>query len=122
MLPYLMIACVLALTVYGQLIIKSRAAVHASILAGGGDYLRYLFAMLTDVWVLSAFAAAAVAAACWMVAIERLELGYAYPFVALTFVLVPAASAVFLHEPVSLPQMFGIALIVAGVSINALTR
>ena len=57
-----------------------------------------------------------------MVAIERLELGYAYPFVALTFVLVPAASAVFLHEPVSLPQMFGIALIVAGVSINALTR
>ena len=122
MLPYLMIACVLGLTVYGQLIMKSRAAIHASALSGGRDYAAYLLAMFTDIGVLSAFGAAVVAAACWMVAIERLELGYAYPFVALTFVLVPIASALVLHESISLPQIFGLALIVAGVSISALTR
>ena len=122
MLPYLMIVFVLALTVYGQLIIKARTAVHAPILAGGANYPAYLFAMFTDVGVLSAFVAGALAGACWMVAVQRLDLSYAYPFVALTFVLVPAASVLLFHESISLPQMLGLALIVIGVSITALTR
>jgi multidrug transporter EmrE-like cation transporter len=122
MLPHLMIAVVLMLTVYGQLILKARALVHASAFGGATNYPRYLFAMFTDIGVLSAFAAAVIAAGCWMLAIERLEVGYAYPFVALTFVLVPLGSALLFNEPIPLPQLFGLSLVVAGVSISALTR
>jgi drug/metabolite transporter (DMT)-like permease len=122
MLSYLMIAVVLILTVYGQLILKSRALAHASALAGSSDYPRYLFAMFTDIAVLSALAAAIIAAGCWMLAIGRLEVGYAYPFMALTFVLVPLGSALLLNEPIPLLQLFGLSLIVAGVTISALTR
>lgn len=122
MLPYLMIACVLALTVYGQLMIKARALVHAPILAGSSDYPRYLFAMFTDIGVLSGLLAGFLAGACWMMAIGRLSIGYAYPFIALTFVLVPVGSAFLLDEPLSVTQFCGLSLIVAGVSINALAH
>jgi multidrug transporter EmrE-like cation transporter len=122
MLSYVMIAAVLMLTVYGQLILKSRALVHASALAGASDYPRYLFAMFTDIGVLSGLAAAIIAAGCWMLALGRLEVGYAYPFMALTFVLVPLGSALLLNEPIPLLQLFGLSLIVAGVTISALTR
>jgi drug/metabolite transporter (DMT)-like permease len=48
--------------------------------------------MFTDVGVLSALGAAVVAATCWMLAIARLDVGYAYPFITLSFLLVPVGS------------------------------
>jgi len=79
---------VLALTVYDQLMIKGRALKHAAEAFSGPGILHYLFAMFTDMWVLSGFGAAVLAGACWMLAIERLAVGYAYPFMALSFVFV----------------------------------
>jgi len=117
-----MVSLVLVFTVYAQLMVKARALVHASTSAGVGDYSRYLWAMFTDLGVLSAFASGVAAAACWMLAVERLEVGYAYPFTALTFVLVPLGAAWLLNEPIPLPQAFGLCLIVVGVAISALTR
>ena len=78
--------------------------------------------MFTDVWVLSGLAAAVLAGACWMLAIERLEVGYAYPFMALSFVFVPIGAASLFGEPLPALQLLGIALIVAGVTISALAR
>jgi len=120
MFPYLLLAAVLALSVFGQLIIKARALVHGTALAGG--YLHYLVAMFTDIGVLSGLAAAVVAGMFWMLAIQRLDLGYAYVFMALSFVFVPLGSALFFHESVSFQQIAGIGLIVAGVSLSALAR
>jgi multidrug transporter EmrE-like cation transporter len=122
MISHLMVAVVLMLTVYGQLVLKSRALVHVSAFAGANDYPRYMLAMFTDIGVLSALAAAIIAAGCWMLAIGRLEVGYAYPFMALSFVLVPLGSALLFNEPIPLPQLFGLSLVVAGVTISALTR
>jgi multidrug transporter EmrE-like cation transporter len=113
---------VLALTVYGQLVIKSRAIVHALEIAGTAGRLRYLAAMFSDFWVLSALAAAVLAGACWMLAVARLEVGYAYPFMALSFVLVPIGSTVLFGEPISGVRLAGIALIIAGVTVSALAR
>ena len=65
--------------------------------------------MFTDVWVLSALGAAVGAAVFWILAIQRLEIGYAYPFIALSFVLVPIGATVLLGEPLPAAQLFGIA-------------
>ena len=118
---YLYLALTLALTVYGQLVVKSRS-LHFAALSAGGSKLSYLTAMFTDVLVLSGLAAAVIAGASWMLAIERTGVGYAYPFMALSFVVVPLAAALLFGEPVSRGQSVGLAMIVVGVAINAMAR
>jgi len=46
-------------------------------------------------------------------------LSRAYPFVALAFVLVPAAGYLFFHESITLRYALGTALIVIGVAVAA---
>src|SRR5438046_2655056 len=94
----LLIFAVLALTVYGQLMIKMRALVHTPTEMRDGGNWQYLMKMFSDIGVLSGLAAAVLAGVCWMLAIQRLEVGYAYPFVALSFVLVPLGSRMLFGE------------------------
>lgn len=121
MLPLLMVFAVLALTVYGQLMMKARALTHAAPVGEAGR-LQYIVSMLSDVGVLSCFGAAVLAAVLWMLAIERLEVGLAYPFMALSFVLVPLGSMVLFGERVPPMQFAGLALIVAGITVSTLAR
>lgn len=118
----LLLFAVLALTVYGQLMIKARALAHARDMLAPMDRLHYLTTMFSDPWVLSGLAAAIVGGACWMLAIERLEVGFAYPFIALSFVLVPIGSTLLFGEPLPKMQLLALALIVAGVTLSALAR
>jgi hypothetical protein len=59
----LLLFAVLALTIYGQLVIKSRTLIYAAKASGTIGKLHYLMALFTDVWVLSALTAAVVAGA-----------------------------------------------------------
>ena len=122
MLPYLFVFAVLVFTVYGQLMMKARAIAHAVPGNEGASKLQYLISMLTDVGVISCFAAAVLAAVCWMLAIEKLPVGYAYPFMALSFVLVPIGSLVLFGEKIPPVQLFAIGLIVVGVTLSAFDR
>jgi multidrug transporter EmrE-like cation transporter len=115
----ILLSAVLGLTVYGQLVIKARALLHST---GGTDRLGYIFAMASDLGVLSGLAAAALAAFAWIAVVQHLEVGFAYPFMALSFVLVPIGAAVIFDEPLPRLQIFGMALIVIGVTLGALAR
>ena len=118
----ILLSAVLAFTVYGQLVIKARALVHAPDLAASSDRLHYLFAMFTDLWVLSGLVAAVLAGACWMLAIEGLDVGFAYPFMALSFVLVPIGSMLLFGESLPKLQWLALVLIISGVTLSALVR
>lgn len=120
MLNYLFLAGALLFTVYGQLIIKARAGALASDVGRGAG--SYLLRMLFDPLVITGFAGAGMAALCWMLAVRSLPLVHAYPFMALSFVLVPCGAALFLNEAIHWPQMVGLVLIVAGVALNAVFR
>jgi hypothetical protein len=80
----MLLACllfaVLPLTVYGELVM-ARALAHATESVGVPGKLHYLFMMFPDIGVLTVFGAAVLAGVCWMLAIERLEVRYAYLFV-----------------------------------------
>jgi len=117
----LLVFVVLAFTVYGQLVIKARAVIHA-VQGGARGKLYYLALMFSDLWTLSALAAAVAAAVFWMLALQRLDIGYAYPFIALSFVLVPLGATALFGEPLPATQLLGIALIIAGVTVSALAR
>jgi drug/metabolite transporter (DMT)-like permease len=122
MLSHLLLFAVLFLSVYSQLTMKSRALAHYSASNSFSDHLQYLIMMAMDWRVLSAAAATFLAGIFWLLALQRLDLGYAFPFMALTFVLMPVAANLFLGEPLPSTQFVGLGLVLAGVTISALSR
>jgi drug/metabolite transporter (DMT)-like permease len=118
---FVYIGCTLSLTVYGQLIVKARSLIHSDVVSNDGKFA-YLMTMFTDVGVLSGLAAAVIASVFWTLAIERVGVSFAYPFMALSFVLVPIAASLLFNETLTLLQLAGLSLIVAGVTVNVLAH
>jgi multidrug transporter EmrE-like cation transporter len=113
----LAIACValtIALTVYGQLILKWQVLQAGSFPSDPAGRAEFLLRLLINPWVLSVFAAAALAAVSWIAAMTRFELSAAYPFISLTFVLVLILSSVFFDEAITPAKTIGVGLILAG--------
>ena len=104
----------IALTVYGQLILKWRLLDVGAMPEGFARKLQFLVALCFDPYILSGLVAAFVASLAWMAALTRFELNYAYPFTSLSFVLVLVLSALLLHESINVERAVGLALIVAG--------
>jgi drug/metabolite transporter (DMT)-like permease len=118
-MSYFYVAMTVLLTVYCQVAVKWQVAAAGALPADWPGRMRFLGLLLAQPVVLSAFAAAFGAALCWMLAISKLELSHAYPFVSLSFVLVLFLSALFFGEPLSWGKILGVALIVAGVVVSA---
>lgn len=57
----------------------------------------------------------------WLLALNRADLSFVYPFASLSYVLITVASAVLLHENVSPTRWLGMFVICAGVLIVART-
>lgn len=116
--PWLYVATTIALTVYGQLVVKwqvlRRGALPAS-LRGKAEFFAHL---LVNPWVISVLVAAFIAALSWMAAMSRLPLSRAYPFVGLSFALILVFSAVFFNETLTVPKVAGVGLIVAGLVVG----
>lgn len=66
-----------------------------------------------------AFAIYGAATLLWVYVLRSVELTKAYPFMALSFVVVPALSIALLSERVTAQYVLGTVLIVAGVIITA---
>lgn len=103
-----------ALTVYGQLVLKWRLSQLDPLPVGFKDKVVHLALLVCDPFVLSAYLAAFVASLAWMAALSRFDLNYAYPFMSLSFVLVLILSSWLLSEPLNLGRAVGVALIVLG--------
>ena len=72
-------------------------------------------------WILSAFGAAFLAAFCWMAAMTKLNLSYAYPFMSISFVLTILLSGLIFHEPISVHKIIGAIFIVIGIIVATRT-
>jgi multidrug transporter EmrE-like cation transporter len=118
-MSYLYVLCTVLLTVYGQIVIKWQVLEAGAFPADPADKLRFLVRLLCNPWVLTALAAALLAAVSWMAAMTRLPLAHAYPFMSLAFVLVMLASAWFFGEPVTPLKVAGIALVVLGIAVGS---
>jgi hypothetical protein len=115
----LLLVAVLALSVYSQLMMKSRALVHSSGTDTSANYLQHLVGMATDWRLLSAAGATFLPGVCWLLAIQCLDLGYAFPFMVLSFVPIPVAANLVLGEPLPMVQLLCPGL---GVTLSALVR
>src|SRR5258706_10043932 len=107
-MSYVYISATVLLTVYGQLIIKWRVLEAGALPQASSDKALFFARLLMDPWVVSALAAAFLAALAWMAAMTKLDLSHAYPFVSLSFVLVLILSALFFAEPMNGYKIAGV--------------
>lgn len=74
-------------------------------------------AMLLSPYVIGGLALYGIGTILWLFALRQLELSVAYPFVAMSFVMVLASGALFLGEPLTAGRILGVCLIIAGLVV-----
>lgn len=119
LLGHLFIALTLLFTVYGQLVLRWQMAGAGPLPEGGADKLLFLARQFANPWILTGFASAFIASLAWMAAMTRFDLGYAYPFMSLAFILVMLFGVAFLGEALSLRKIVGTLLVMAGLIVIA---
>jgi undecaprenyl phosphate-alpha-L-ara4N flippase subunit ArnE len=105
----ILIACVLAIG-SGQILFKLSAQKMRSELA--------IWDLLRTPEFIAALVIYGIATLGWVSQLRKVNLSVAYPFMSLSFVVVPVASAILLREPIGARYWLGVALIVAGLAIG----
>lgn len=113
------IALTLIFTVYGQLVIKWQMGGAGPMPEGGAQKIVFLLTQFLNPWILSGFVSAFVASLAWMAAMTRFELGYAYPFMSLAFVIVMVLAILFFGEAPNLQRIAGTLLVMVGLVVIA---
>jgi multidrug transporter EmrE-like cation transporter len=109
----------IALTVYGQLVIKWKVAEAGALPETLFDGVRYIGRLLLNPWVMSSLIAAFLAFVCWVATMTKFELTFAYPFMSLAFVLVLVFGALLLGETVNAQKIIGLLLITCGIVVSS---
>jgi drug/metabolite transporter (DMT)-like permease len=94
----------------GQILFKMTAVANS----GQG-----IAGLLTNVTFWIAIVLYGAATLAWIPTIESVPITRAYFFMALTYLYVPALSAIFLHETISVRVWLGTAVVIAGITIAA---
>lgn len=114
----LLVFCSVLLTTCSQLIVKWRVGRAGPLPVELTRKALFLTGLLLDPLIIAGILAAFFAGLCWMAAMTKLELSFAYPFVSLSFVLVFIFSALLFHETVTAPKVIGMLLIIAGIIVT----
>jgi multidrug transporter EmrE-like cation transporter len=102
-------------TVYGQVVMKWRMSnLQVQLPSNFTEKIVLLIKLLFDPFIFSGIVLAFFASLTWMAAMTKFELSFAYPFMALNFVLVLFFGIFVLGESFSLTRMAGVVLIVVG--------
>ncbi|NIE77442.1 EamA family transporter [Pantoea sp. Tr-811] len=72
---------------------------------------------LRSPWLWLALAALGSGLLVWLLVLQRMEVGIAYPMLSLNFVLVTLIARFAFHEPVDRRHWLGVALVIAGVAL-----
>jgi multidrug transporter EmrE-like cation transporter len=99
----------------------------ASLFFGMGAHLLLKFGMLMVhaqssawipyLWVFGGLGVYALGTAFWMLCLGYLDLSYAYPFTALTYVMILGASWLLFNDVISFQRIAGVSVICLGVTL-----
>ncbi len=119
MRSYFFVLCTILLTVYSQLAIKWGMLKAGTMPENSEEKIWFLVSQLLNPWILSSLVSAFLALITWMVALTKLELSHAYPFMSLAFVLVLFFSHAFFNEVLTAPKIIGVLFIMIGMAIGS---
>jgi drug/metabolite transporter (DMT)-like permease len=115
----LLVLSAVALAARGQLMLKH--GMQLATARARDSHGSLVIAAATTPWVLLGLVIFAVSAIAWLGALSRVPLNVAYPFNALGYIVILAASVVVLHERANLLTWAGSLLVVAGLVIVVLS-
>ncbi|MFD0671305.1 EamA family transporter [Cohnella sp. GCM10027633] len=112
MKPLLLIAISVFLGAAGQLSIKWGTIAHDGKATSAGAMLMNYMTSLPILFGLLCYGCSSIV---WIFAVARVELSYAYPMVALGYVIVVGCAFLFFNETVGTWKIIGLLTIIAGV-------
>lgn len=118
-LGYLWIAATVVLTVYGQLVFKWQIDEAGTLPEGTRARAEYVLDFVLDPWMITVAIAVLAAGVAWALALTRLDLSHAYPFMSLSFVFVLVFSALLFNEALTGAKAIGIVLIGVGLWVGS---
>jgi drug/metabolite transporter (DMT)-like permease len=104
----------------GQLMLKHGMQLATARVRGSGGSLAV--AAATTPWVLFGLMVFAVSAVAWLAALSKVPLSLAYPFNALSYLVILTASILVLHERANLLTWAGTVLVVSGLLMVVLSK
>jgi multidrug transporter EmrE-like cation transporter len=118
--------CLLAgtvlLSVCGQLLLKWQVSRVGGVTPGDPRGLLFLVGkLLFNPWIIAGLGSAFLASLLWMLALTKLDLSEAYPYTALSFVLILLTSYFLFGEPLTMGKVLGTGLVISGIFVLALT-
>lgn len=120
-MSHLYILGTIVFTIYGQIILKWRIGFYGSLPVSGQQKVAFLLNLLLDPFIISGLVAAFIASLCWMAAMTKFDMSYAYPFIGTTYILNLFFAVVLLHEPFAWNKVIGNAVILLGIIIASRT-
>jgi drug/metabolite transporter (DMT)-like permease len=79
------------------------------------EIIKFFLKVFSNPYVISAVIMTLLTASAWILALSKAELSNAYPFMALSYVLVAVFSLLFFKEDITVLRWFGILVICLGV-------
>jgi multidrug transporter EmrE-like cation transporter len=105
-------------SVAGQTVIKVGIS-QPKVATGVNGILGLITTILGSPLILSGLVLYGIGALAWIAVLARVNLSYAYPFLALNFVLIAVVARLFLGEAVPMMRWLGIGVICAGIFVVA---
>jgi drug/metabolite transporter (DMT)-like permease len=111
LIPYIYALITLALTIYGQLILKWRSLQYVN---QTDTKLSYLISLFKDIWVWTGVFAAVLASISWMLALSKIELSKIYPVMSLAPIVVLFYTLIYMNETINIEKILGTILMFVG--------
>ncbi|MDY6845470.1 MAG: EamA family transporter [Thermodesulfobacteriota bacterium] len=105
------------ITTVGQLVLKIGMNKLGPINSLMNNPINLLQVMIINPFTLTALFLYANGFIVWSIVLSKLDLSYAYPFLALAYILVPVSSWIILGEHIPMMRWVGILIICAGLII-----
>ena len=115
-IPFIIIA--VALSVAGQLLLKKGISILGDLDFSSGFILTYLKIFTSPLVIMGVFSYV-ISVFFWIYALSKVNLSFAAPFLALTYVFIVIGSWLFLGENVTFIRWFGVFVICLGVVLVA---
>ena len=100
-----------------QIIIKWQILTAGQLPVGLPAKILFLCQFLLRPWVLLSLTVTFLSGITWIIAMSKLEISTAYPYVAATFVIVPLAGVLLFGEHFSMGKVIGSCLVLLGIIV-----
>jgi multidrug transporter EmrE-like cation transporter len=111
----------IVLSTAAQLLLKVGMTQSRAVAGIGPGPINALMNAILSPWVIAGLVAYFASAVVWLLVLSKVDVSRAYPCVALGFALTVIAAHFLLGEPVSTWRILGVGVIMAGVTVVALT-